>query len=140
MRLWTREAVAQRLAEAAHTARQLPRDQWLGYDPVWPTIRRQAWEAYAVDDPPTYFPPSPAEVDRLLEAMRWMQWLSVPERHLLWQRAQQHAWCEIARRFHCDRTTAWRRWQHALDLITVRLNACRPGDEIVDACPATVRD
>ena len=67
--------------------------------------------------------PSPAAIDRMLETMRWMLWLEVEQRHLLWMRAAQYDWQEIARRFGCCRTTAWRRWKIAINQIALHLNS-----------------
>jgi hypothetical protein len=50
----------------------------------------------------------------MLETMRWVQWLEVEQRHLVWMRAKRYGWRDITIRFACDRTTAWRRWQRAL--------------------------
>ena len=47
----------------------------------------------------------------MLESMRWMQWLEVEQRHLVWMRAKHYEWKFICRRLGRDRTTAWRRWQ-----------------------------
>jgi hypothetical protein len=49
-------------------------------------------------------------------------WLEEEERHLVWMRAERHRWRDICARFGCDRTTAWRRWQRALQLVADRLN------------------
>jgi len=67
-------------------------------------------------------PPSPAAVDRMLETTRWMQWLDTEARHLVWMRADRCDWQEICRRVGCDRTTAWRRWKRALQVIADELN------------------
>jgi hypothetical protein len=45
----------------------------------------------------------------MLETMRWVQWLEVEQRHLVWMRAKRYGWRDITIRFACDRTTAWRR-------------------------------
>jgi hypothetical protein len=58
----------------------------------------------------------------MLETMRWVLWLEEEERHLVWMRAEHHRWRDICARFGCDRTTAWRRWQKALDIVACRLN------------------
>jgi hypothetical protein len=50
----------------------------------------------------------------MLETMRWVQWLEVEQRHLVWMRAKRYGWRDITIRFACDRTTAWRHWQRAL--------------------------
>jgi predicted DNA-binding protein (UPF0251 family) len=54
--------------------------------------------------------------------MRWVLWLDEPQRHLVWMRAEEWEWQDIARRFGCDRTTAWRRWQKALAKVVDHLN------------------
>ena len=34
-------------------------------------------------------PPSPKAVERMLETMRWVQWLEFEQRHLVWMRANR---------------------------------------------------
>ena len=121
---WTTEDVAARFEEAARTARRLPRVRVQGYFNVWPAIVRDQWEVIGNDEPRAYrFPPEPKAIEQMMETMRWVNWLEVEQRHLVWMRAGHHDWKEISRRFGCDRTTAWRRWQRALDLIAEQLNA-----------------
>ena len=62
-------------------------------------------------------------IERMLEVMRWVQWLEVEQRHLVWMRAKRYRWRDITIRFACDRTTAWRRWQSALKTVADQLNA-----------------
>jgi hypothetical protein len=62
--------------------------------------------------------------------MRWVQWLEVELRHLVWMRAKGYGWRDITIRFACDRTTAWRRWQKALQTVTDRLNGERSGASV----------
>jgi hypothetical protein len=87
---WTIEDVAARFAEAADTGRRLPRVRVQGYFNVWPELARDAWEAYP-EETPEYrpLPPSPHAIERMLETMRWVQWLEVEQRHLVWMRAQR---------------------------------------------------
>jgi len=121
---WTIEDVAARFEDAACTARQLPPVRVQGFFNTWPPILRTSRERMSRDDePPIRFPPTPQAVDRMLETMRWIQWLEEEQRHLVWMRAGRHPWRAICRRFGCDRTTAWRRWQRALDLVVERLHA-----------------
>lgn len=116
--------------EAASTARQLPPMRVQGFFNTWPEIRRTPWERMSRDDePPPRFPPSPEAIDRMLETMRWIQWLELEQRHLVWMRAGRYPWREICRRFACDRTTAWRRWQRALGLVATRLNEAGAGEQ-----------
>jgi hypothetical protein len=121
---WTIEDVAARFEEAATTGRRLPPVRVQGYFNTWPTIVRTAWEAFAADEQ-VYrpFPPSPEAIDRMLETMRWVQWLTVEQRHLVWMRAKRYGWRDITIRFACDRSTAWRRWQWALEVVATNLNA-----------------
>ena len=120
---WTIDDVAARFAEAAETGRRLPPVRVQGYFSVWPAFVRKEWEGF-VDRDYQYrpLPPTPEAIDRMLEAMRWVQWLEEEQRHLIWMRAKQYEWRVICRRFGCERTTAWRRWQRALQIVAERLN------------------
>ena len=120
---WTSDEVAARFAEAASTGRRLPPVRVQGYFNCWPAFARQQWEAFAADEKVHRpLPPSPEAIDRMLEVMRWVQWLEVEQRHLVWMRAKRCGWREITIRFACDRSTAWRRWQRALEIVAERLN------------------
>jgi len=120
---WTREDVAARFAEAADTGRRLPRVRVQGYFNLWPAFAREAWEAYPDDEPDDRpFPPSPQAIERMLETMRWVQWLEVAERHVVWMRARRCGWREIAMRSACCTRTAQRHWQRAIQVVTDRLN------------------
>jgi hypothetical protein len=120
---WTIEDVAARFEEAASTGRRLPPVRVQGYFNCWPAIVRKEWESFAADEK-VYrpFPPSPEAIDRMLETMQWVQCLEVEQRHLVWMRAKRYGWRDITIRFACDRTTAWRRWQKALETVTTMLN------------------
>ena len=120
---WTVENVANRFAEAAWSAHRLPRVGPRGYFNPWMTTAFQVPDRYP-DSERLYrpMPPSPQDVERMLEAMRWVQWLEVEQRHLVWMRAKRYGWRDITIRFACDRTTAWRRWQQALQIVVDRLN------------------
>ena len=120
---WAIEEVAARFEEAASTARRLPPVRVQGYFNCWPAIARREWETFAADER-VYrpFPPSPDAIDRMLETMRWVQWLEVEQRHLVWMRAKRYGWRDISIRFACDRTTAWRHWQRALGIVAEKLN------------------
>lgn len=120
---WTSDEVAARFAEAASTGRRLPSVRVQGYFNCWPAFARQQWEAFATDEKVHRpLPPSPEDIDRMLETMRWVQWLEVEQRHLVWMRAKRCGWREITIRFACDRSTAWRRWQRALETVAQHLN------------------
>ncbi|MFZ5463943.1 MAG: DUF6362 family protein, partial [Pseudomonadota bacterium] len=92
------------------------------YFNTWPAIRRMPWETLGAEPSIRRFPPAPETVERMLETMRWVLWLEEEERHLVWMRAERHRWRDICARFGCDRTTAWRRWQKALEVVAFNLN------------------
>ncbi|CAE6686810.1 DUF6362 family protein [Candidatus Nitrotoga fabula] len=121
---WTPEQVRARFVEAAETARLLPPDRSPGYASAWPALQRmaEAMGKQSGEDRKLGIPPSPAAVERMLEATRRMQWLDPEVRHLVWMRADRWDWQEIYRRVGCDRTTAWRRWKRALQVIADELN------------------
>jgi Domain of unknown function (DUF6362) len=121
--MWSVERVAERFREAAETARRLPPVRVQGYFNTWPAILREPWETYAAEDGLCRFPPDPSAIERLEETMRWVLWLTEEQRHLVWMRSEDRGWRDICRRFGCDRTTAWRRWQKALTVVVERLNA-----------------
>jgi hypothetical protein len=122
----TVDDIAARFQEAVDTARRLPPVRVQGYFNTWPQIVRQRWEAFGAEERHIHrFPPSPEAIDRMLEVMRWVHFLDVQQRHMVWMRAQGHCWRDISRRFGCDRSTAWRRWQRALEQVALQLISAR---------------
>jgi hypothetical protein len=122
--IWTPDTVADRFTEAAATARRLPPVRVQGYFNCWPAFARNEWEAFSADEPVHRpFPPSPEDVDRMLETMRWVLWLEVEQRHLVWMRAKRYGWREIGIRFACCTKTAQRHWARSLQCVTDQLNA-----------------
>ncbi len=120
---WSSHDVAQRIHEATQTAHRLPPVRVQGYFNLWPVMARSEFERFANDDPqPIRFPPSPLEIDRMMEVMRWMVWLDVDDRKLVWMRADRYRWEEIARRSGCSTRTAQRRWNDAVGRVAVHLN------------------
>lgn len=121
---WTIDDVAARFVEAAKTARRLPPDRSPGYASAWPALQRMAADLgkQSGKDRKLHIPPSPAAVEQMLETIRWMQWLETEARHLVWMRADRWDWKEICRRVGGDRTTAWRRWNKALQIVADQLN------------------
>ena len=128
--VWSVEDVATRLHEAVATGRGLPRVRVQGYFNLWPPIVRQEWERFAEPDRVVRIAPDPAAIDRMLETMRWVQWLEVDRRHLVWMRADNYEWNEIGRRFGCCRTTAWRRWKLAVAQVVTNLNEANPSEQM----------
>ena len=123
MTKWTIEDVAARFEEAASTSRRLPPVRVQGYFNCWPAIVRNEWETFAADER-VYrsFPPSPDAIERMLEVMRWVQWLEVEQRHLVWMRSNRYRWEQIGRRFACAARTAQRRYDAAIHLVALHLN------------------
>ena len=116
------EIVAHRLIEAAHTARRLPPVRVQGYFNVWPEFVRTPYERMAGDEPePLHIAPAPQDVEQMLEVMRWMQWLELEQRHLVWMRAERYRWEDIGKRFGCCSRTAQRRWNGAIRAIEIKL-------------------
>ena len=119
---WTPDDVSARFYEAAVTARRLPPVRVQGYFNCWPAFARSEWEAFSADEPVhRSFPPSPEDVDRMLETMRWVQWLEVEQRHLVWMRAARYRWYDIGKRFGCAPRTAQRRWEIAMYVVAHNL-------------------
>ena len=82
--VWTVETVADRFVDEARTARRLPRVMVQGYASTWPIV---ILPGNAYPDPHKVYrlpPPSPKDVERMLEVMRWVQLLELDERHLVW--------------------------------------------------------
>jgi hypothetical protein len=124
---WTLDDVAARFEEAASTGRRLPPVRVQGYFNAWPAFVRKEWESFADRDYEYQpLPPTPGAVERMMQTMGWVQWLEVEQRHLVWMRAKHIEWRSICRRFGCDRSTAWRRWQRALEIVVRRLNEASP--------------
>ena len=120
---WTIDDVAARLEEVIETGRRLPPVRVQGYFNVWPAFARKEWEGYADRDYEYRpLPPTPEAIDRMLEALRWVQWLKVEQRHLVWMRAKRYGWRDISIRFACCTKTAQRHWQKALELVATKLN------------------
>lgn len=107
----------QRFEEASRTARFLPQLERSGYGRTWPAIIHQSWETLGRPEPSSYTPPSPQAVQRMLETMTWVQSVEVDERKLIWARAQREPWRDVCAQLGCDRTTAWRRWNRALEAV-----------------------
>lgn len=120
---WSIDDVAARFAQAAKTARRLPRVRVQGYFNVWPAFVRDGWESFAAEEHDYHpLPPSPAAIEHMLETMRWVSWLEEEQRHLVWMRAKGYEWMPIARRFGYAVRTAQRHWQKALAIVTEQLN------------------
>lgn len=120
---WTTDDVANWLIEAARTAHRLPPVRVQGHFNCWPTIVRTEYERMASDDAPVYrYPPTPAEVERMLVVMQWVQCLRIDQRKLVWMRAERWRWYDIGKRFGVAPRTAQRHWEVAIQVITDHLS------------------
>ena len=114
------------MAEAPNeiVIRRLPPVRAQGYFNVWPEFVRTPYERLAGEDVPTpRLSPSPADIERMLEVIGWMQWLELEQRHLVWMRAERYRWEEISKRFGCCPRTAQRRWISAINRVEINLFA-----------------
>jgi hypothetical protein len=92
---------------------------------------------FAADDLPVFFPPSGAAIDRMLACFEWVSALEEDQRHLLWKRANHEPWKAICAWIGCDRTTAWRRWNGALEAVMATKSSPRSTEESDGSVPRT---
>ena len=123
---WNLQQVVERFHEAAVTAHRLPAVRVQGYASSWPDVARQAWEGYADERRVLRLPATPAAIDRFIGTSRWLGWLSVEQRHLVWLRARYVPWRAIGAQIGCDARTARRRWHHAMAILVTQLNGVLP--------------
>ena len=114
-REWTADCVADHFEEAFRTLRKLPPVKAQGYFNTWPDIVRTSREIAAMEPQPMRVWPSAAAITRLEQTFDWVLWIEEAERKLVWSRAARVPWKQISGELGCDRTTAWRRWQRALE-------------------------
>jgi len=137
---WSRDAVAERLAEAARTLRALPATGCFprGLAAYWPEPVRGFWEVWnALEgeaDRQRYAEsrlaraarpaaPSAAAIDAMDEALRWLAWIEDRRQvRLLWGLALGVKPGRLARELGVSRQTVavWRR--AALERVACRLN------------------
>jgi hypothetical protein len=120
---WTEETVEERFREAAYIMRRLPTVKVQGYFNLWPGIKYTEMEILQQPAMLRLGPPTGEAIDRMEETLRWLLWLSVDDRKLVWLRAERVRWKQICFRQGCDRTTAWRRYKVALARIAAYLTA-----------------
>ncbi len=121
---WTQKMVAARMEEAASILRRLPGERPAGYVSSWPTVIHEAMEAYGWNDVELRPGPPPADaITRMDESLEWLRWIAIEDVRLVWLRAEQKPWKELARLFGACRTTIWSRWMAALLEIATHLNA-----------------
>ena len=132
---WTREKIEDRIKEAVDTLARLPTERPAGYKSCMPAIVRSKWESFGFDGDPwgmyrqadikSLGPPSSAAIDRAMETITWLKWLTWKDREVVIRRAGGERWWAIEGRFKKTRATldTWRK--RGLDLIVHRLNAVK---------------
>lgn len=114
--------LAKRYREAWLVARRVPSGINLGHASYWPEFNPNRWEVYHSEDvriKPA--PPSADAVDRMVECMRWLRWLSEEERELIWLRASGMSWRLIAEELKLNRKTPVTRWNKAMNRLNIQL-------------------
>lgn len=120
---WTENDVAAQFEEAILTLKKLPPVRMQGYFNAWPEVIRTFEEIAASEPTSLRLRATPDAISRMEQTLKWVTWVKVEERKLIWHRAARQPWKIICWEFGCDRTTAWRRWNLALAKIAARLNA-----------------
>jgi hypothetical protein len=120
---WSHDLVLNRLKAAVRISRSLPRCAPHGYKSTWPQIIRLAHESIPLGEsrPPRYIPMG-NDVEEMLEVMRWVQWLDVPDRHILWGYASRTPQATTMRKLGISRATLHRRVTAAVAKLLDRLN------------------
>ena len=116
--------VIRRLAEAASVLRRLP--EGIRYEhphlTSWSDYRPDPNTAYGYEDVKVILPiPSPAAIQRMEEALVWLQLVPVEYRRLLWFRAEGWPWRKLARYFGCGRRQVKLRWRDGVVSLWERL-------------------
>ncbi len=94
----TAAEVADRLEQAAHTLRRLPKVTVRGYFGTWPPIMQEALYAYGWEEARLRpGPPSAIHISEMDETLRWFLWLESHETTLVWLRACGVRWKTISR-------------------------------------------
>lgn len=115
--------LGERYREAWLVASRVPSGLNLGHASYWPEFNPNRWEVHHSEGVQTKStPPSGDTVDRMIECMRWLRWLSEEERELVWLRASGLPWRDIAKESGLSRMTASRHWRKALMQVILRLN------------------
>ena len=118
----TVEQLAKRYREAWVISRRVPSGLQLGYSTYWPEFNPNRWEVYHSEGIKAKPEPVSADaVDRMVECMRWLRWLSEEERELVWMRASGLPWRVIAEELKVNRKTPMTRWNRAMNRLKIHL-------------------
>lgn len=124
---WTRDAVRERLEEAAAVLRRLPSPRVQGYFNTWPQMLVEFGDLVGQEPPPLRLPPpSPQAISRMEATLPWLQWLEPDVAKLVWARAERTQWKAICWHFGISRATANRHYDYGLSVIAWRLNGRQP--------------
>ncbi|MGE0108168.1 MAG: DUF6362 family protein [Bdellovibrionales bacterium] len=121
--------VADRIEQAANTMKKLPKVKVQGYFNAWPTIVREAMEAYGWEDNhmrPS--PPSAKHITEMEEVMIWLLWLEREEVRLIWMRAEGVRWKRLSLELGWSVRKLQYDWKIGLMKIVHRLN--NPNEKI----------
>lgn len=123
---WTASRVEERLAEAAGVLKRLPEEKVQGYFSAWPDVVHNIHESFGWHDPVLRRPwPSPGSIDRMDEAMQWLQWLEADVAKICWFRAAGERWKKICGRVGLQRTAVHQRYLFGHCVIAWKLNGHR---------------
>lgn len=120
---WTPARVEERLVDAADVMRRLPPVRVQGCFSTWPAILHDFSDR--VGQQPQRLrrpPPAPDAITRAEATLLWLRWLEVENARLVWMRAERTPWRAICQRFGMARSTANRRYDYALSLISWKLD------------------
>ncbi|MTH62149.1 DUF6362 family protein [Paracoccus litorisediminis] len=109
----TSALIWERMEAAALTLRRLPNPSGSGargYGSSWPTVVREAKDAYGYHATRLRVVPSPTDIQNMDEALGWLSLISDPlDRRIVWMRAEGHRWRAVCHRVGLVRQTAHRR-------------------------------
>lgn len=127
----TNKYILDRITEAVNTIGRLPPERPGGFRSSMPTPVKQFWESFGQDgDPlklyihdkkPKLGPPDPRAIDRSLEVLGWLQWVSHRDRDVLWARGKGVHWYKLAGRYQRAERTIQRWHVSAARYIVLRL-------------------
>jgi hypothetical protein len=119
---WDGKMVADRMEEAAATLKRLPDEKIRQLKSNWPETV-PVWGDYGDEKTRLRLgPPSPDAIDRMDEALGWLNWLEPNHARLVWARAERIPWKLIMRQFGRARSTLSAWWMSALCQMAAILN------------------
>lgn len=126
---WTTAQVQDRLELAAEVMRQLPGVKPQGYFSAWPEYLHSFADKVGQEPEMKRPRPTPRDISQAEEALLWLRWLETDDARLVWMRVSGSAWKPICWRFGISRTTAVKRFDYGIALITWRLSGRTPSSK-----------